>query len=254
MTPFKAVYGRDPPTLLKYDPEIIEPPSLQTLLTERDATLQLLKNNLLRAQQKMKHFADTKRRQLEFNMGDMVLVKLQPYRQHSLSLHQNQKLGLRYFGPFPIIEKIGTVAYKVLLPPSAKIHPVFHIANLKLCKGDHPTQYMPLPLLTTETGPVLTPLSVLDSRILLQQGQQTPQVLVQWQQLSSKEATWENYENFRALYPNFHLEDKVNFKGGGNVTVSHGQGHVAHDPIIKQKRRSKREKFPNSKYSNDYVK
>lgn len=151
MTPFKAVYGRDPPVLVKYDTATADPPTLQNLLTERDTTLQILKVNLHRAQQVMKKYADAKRKFAEFQMGDMVLVKLQPYRQHSVSLHQNQKLGLRYFGPFPVIEKIGDVAYKVLLPPSAKIHPVFHIANLKLCKGDHTTQYMPLPLLTTDT-------------------------------------------------------------------------------------------------------
>lgn len=73
----------------------------------------------------MKHYVDTKRKFAEFKVGVMVLVKLQPYRKHSLSLHQNQKLGLRYFGPFPILERIGDVAYKVLLPPSAKIHHVF---------------------------------------------------------------------------------------------------------------------------------
>ncbi|GAU31857.1 hypothetical protein TSUD_114680 [Trifolium subterraneum] len=122
MTPFKVVYGREPPIIIKYDSATAVSPSLQSLLTERDQTLQLLKANLHRAQQIMKKYADSKRRFAEFQVGDMVLVKLQPYRQHSIALHQNQKLGLRYFGPFPVIQKVGSMAYKLLLPPSAKIH------------------------------------------------------------------------------------------------------------------------------------
>lgn len=219
MTPFKAVYGREPPILLKYDTATADPPSLQALLTERDTTLQLLKSNLHRAQQVMKKYADTKRKFAEFKVGDMVLVKLQPYRQHSLSLHQNQKLGLRYFGPFPVIQRIGDVAYKLLLPPSAKIHPVFHIVNLKLCKGDHQEQYLPTPFLTTDTGPVLHPEEVLDTRILLQHDKEVPQVLIKWSSFPISEATWENWIEFSKTYPNFNLEDKINFNGGGGVML-----------------------------------
>lgn len=80
MTPFKVVYGRDSPILLKYDTATNDPPSLQALLTERDTTLQILKTNLHRAQQIMKKYADSKRKFAELQIGDMVLVKLQPYR------------------------------------------------------------------------------------------------------------------------------------------------------------------------------
>ena len=72
---------------------------------------------------------------LEFQISDLVFVKLQPYRQHSISLQQNQKLGLKYFGSFPIIEHIGSAAYKLPLPPATKIHPVFHISLLKKVYG-----------------------------------------------------------------------------------------------------------------------
>ena len=83
----------------------------------------------------MKNQADKKRTDVSFAMGDLVLVKLQPYRQHSVTLRRNQKLGMRYFGPFPVVAKIGSVAYMLQLPNVAKIHPVFHITQLKSFKG-----------------------------------------------------------------------------------------------------------------------
>lgn len=107
----------------------------QILLTEKDQTLVILKANLHRTQQAMKNYVDGKRTFAEFQVGDMVLVKLQPYRQHFVSLHPNQKLGLRYFGHFPITEKICIVAYKVLLPPSAKNSSGLSHCQLKIMQG-----------------------------------------------------------------------------------------------------------------------
>lgn len=76
----------------------------------------------------MKIQDDKKKRDVQFQIGDMVLVKLQPYCQHSVTLRKNDKLGLRYFSPFEIITKVGAVAYKLNLPNTAKIHAVFHVS------------------------------------------------------------------------------------------------------------------------------
>jgi hypothetical protein len=146
MTPFKALYGRDPPTLAKPAHSTEDSPDVTTQLAERDDLLAKLKANLLRAQQVMKNQADKKRLDVAFQVGDDVLVKLQPYRQHSAALRKNQKLSMKYFDPFKILAKIGTVAYKLELPMTAKIHPVFHISQLKLFKGEINEPYMPLPL------------------------------------------------------------------------------------------------------------
>ncbi|MCI43538.1 hypothetical protein A2U01_0064775, partial [Trifolium medium] len=82
----------------------------------------------------MKGQADKKRQDVTMQVGDEVLVKLQPYRQHSAALRKNQKLSMKYFGPFKIIAKVGTVSYKLQLPSTARIHPVFHVSQLKLFK------------------------------------------------------------------------------------------------------------------------
>nr|KYP41747.1 Retrotransposable element Tf2 [Cajanus cajan] len=167
----------------------------------------------------MKKYADQKRRQWEFHIGDLVLVKLQPYRQHSVTLRKNQKLSLRYFGPFPVIERIGLVAYKLLLPPTTKIHSVFHVSQLKACKGDHTQPYIPLPFTDVEVQPIIQPTKILQERVILQGQQQIHQKLVQWQGLDDDQATWENTTLLQQAFPDFNLEDKVNLKGGGIVTM-----------------------------------
>lgn len=263
MTPFKVVYGREPPSLFKYNLSDLDPPALQDMLHERDVVLAHLKSNLLKAQASMKKYADTKRQQVEFNIGDMVLVKLQPYRQHSVALRQNQKLGMRYFGPFPILERIGTVAYKLQLPPTAKIHHVFHVPLLKLCHGSHKEPYLPLPLATTDQGPLLLPKAILQSRFLLCKGQQVLQVLVHWEGLPQEEASWEDWTPLQSSFPSLNLEDKVLFRGGSNVMpmqenigvnpsiTESGKvvGQVAKDQHTQGIRRSNRETVPNKKYA-----
>jgi len=72
------------------------------MLSSRDQILQHLQHNLIKAQARMKSLYDKKRLEISFAMGDWVLMKLKPCRQHSLALRKNQKLGMRYFGPFQI--------------------------------------------------------------------------------------------------------------------------------------------------------
>lgn len=263
MTPFHVVYGREPPSLVKYELSTTDPPALQEIMQERDVVLSQLKSNLLKAQTCMKKYADKKRRQVEFNIGDMVLVKLQPYRQHSLTLRQNQKLGMRYFGPFPVIERIGLVAYKLQLPPTAKIHPVFHVSLLKLCHGSHKDAYLPLPLTTTEQGPQVLPKAILQHRLLLRKGQQVPKVLVQWDGFPKEEASWEDWVPLQTSFPSLNLEDKVVVNGGSivmpntkntkeaSITTELGEvvGHVSPDLHNQGIRKSSRVRIPNRKYS-----
>jgi len=101
----------------------------------------------------MKCKADGKRRDIEFLVGDNVFVKLQPYRQSLVALRKNQKLDMRYFRSFEILERIGPVAYKLKLPDTVKIHPIFHISLQKKCEGapnNRVVSLLPYSMMTTD--------------------------------------------------------------------------------------------------------
>ena len=79
----------------------------------------------------MKQYADKGRTPREFQVGDLVLLKLQPYAQKTVVNRSCPKLAFKYFGPFKVISRIGEVAYKLELPRDAQVHPVFHVSLLK---------------------------------------------------------------------------------------------------------------------------
>ena len=81
-------------------------------------------------------------------MGDFILVKLQPYRQSTVAHRVNTKLSKHFFGPFPVIAKVGLVAYTLQLPATSRIHPTFHVSQLKLFKGSVPSNVITLPNLS----------------------------------------------------------------------------------------------------------
>ncbi|RVW13442.1 Transposon Tf2-2 polyprotein [Vitis vinifera] len=145
LSPFESVYGYPPPKLIPYTPGTTQLQEVENTLKTRDEIIRILRTNLQLAQDRMKKFADIKRTARSFNIGDLVYLRLQPYKQQSVVQRRNLKLSPRFYGPYRVLEKIGTVAYRLELPPEAKIHPVFHVSCLKEKLGERHQLVVTLP-------------------------------------------------------------------------------------------------------------
>jgi hypothetical protein len=83
----------------------------------------------------MKRQADKGRTERQFEVGDQVFLKLQPYIQSSIAPRANQKLSFKFFGPFKVLQRVGSVVYRLELPPASSVHPMFHVSQLKKAVG-----------------------------------------------------------------------------------------------------------------------
>jgi hypothetical protein len=109
-------------------------------------------------------------------VGDQVLLKLQPYVQSSVATKAHHKLAFKFFVPYTIIEKIGSVAYKVALPTSSSVHPTFHVSQLKKVVSNPSQISSSLPDSTTAMHQI--PGQVLGSKLVRQGEAVTAQVLI----------------------------------------------------------------------------
>jgi hypothetical protein len=146
MSPFQALYGRSPPTVLNYVKGQTTITDLDESLEQRQQLLNTIKENLKSSKAKMEIQANKKRKECTFFPGNLVLLRLQPYRQQTVQRRISPKLAKRYFGPFMIRRRIGAVAYELELPPTSKIHPVIHVSQLRAYHGDKPeAHFSPIP-------------------------------------------------------------------------------------------------------------
>jgi hypothetical protein len=114
-TPFKGLYGQDPPIHIPYLPKDSDIKIIDRRLIKREDKLKTIKDNLKIDQHRMIQLANKKRSECIFKVGDWVYIKLQPYRQQAVNRRGSHKLATKYYGPYQIIEFIGAVAYKLSL-------------------------------------------------------------------------------------------------------------------------------------------
>jgi len=194
------VYGQPPTLHIPYLAGNSKVEAVDRSLRAREECIQMLKFHLERSQKRMKHQPDKKRVDRVFEIGDLVYIKLQPYRQHTVAVRTSQKLAAKFFGPFPVLAKVGLVAYRLQLPGEAKIHPVFHVSQLKKHVGNAPVQAT-LPALNEVGEITAVPVAILDRKLGKVGNKAEVFLLVQWSTGSREDATWELYSEIEKRFP-----------------------------------------------------
>ena len=202
-TPYEIVYGQPPPHHLPYLAGESKVVAVDKSMQAREAALKMVKFYLVRAQNRMKQQADRGRSDRQFAPGELVYVKLQPYRQSTVVNRKYLKLSAKFFGPFQILERIGVVAYKLDLPVESRIHPVFHVSQLKLHVGPL-SKSTPLLMLIEEDVLAKEPVAVLDRRLGKKHGKAITKLLIHWKNSFPEDATWESLPHLLSQYPHFH--------------------------------------------------
>ena len=202
MAPYEALYGR--PCRLPLCWNKVGESSITGLDLIRDTfkKVSLIRRRLLMAQSWQKSYADVLRRPLEFEVGDHVFLKVMPKRG-VVRFGKRGKLSPRFIGPFEILEKVGTVAYRLTLPPSMSgVHEVFHFSMLRKYTPDlaHVVDWGEIEVDTDgtfEEGPVC----ILDNRDQVLRRKTIRLVRVLWRHYGVEESTWEREDTMRTIYP-----------------------------------------------------
>ena len=202
MTPFQLLYGYLPPLQECYVPVNTYVAVVEDMLQQRNIMIQLAKDNLEVAHERMKNYADKKRTYRSFDVGDWVYLILQPYRQSSVAMRRNLKLSARYYGPFQILAKVGLVAYKLQLLAQSKIHHVFHVSQLKKKLGAHITHVQNLPYADEEGQMRVQPMAILSRRMIKRRN--SPVGQVKWLNSAHEDATWEDWSFIASNFPDFN--------------------------------------------------
>ncbi|OIT37800.1 putative mitochondrial protein [Nicotiana attenuata] len=137
------------------------------------------------------------------SVGDWVYLKLQHYRQSSVAIWKSLKLSSKFYGPYQVIRRIGNATYELQLPPSAKIHQIFHVSQLKKKIGTNIVACVDSPVCSPDGVPMTEPIAVLGRRMIKRGNKAVTQVLIQWSNLLPEEATWEDYGFIKSQFPNF---------------------------------------------------
>ncbi|GJS44762.1 putative reverse transcriptase domain-containing protein [Tanacetum coccineum] len=206
--PFEALYGRKCRSPVCWtevgEAQILGP----ELIQETTEKIIQIKQRMQAARDRQKSYADLKRKPMEFQVGDKVMLKVSPWKG-VVRFGKRGKLNPRYVGPFKVLEKVGEVAYKLELPEElSRVHNTFHVSNLKKCHADEP---LAVPLdglhLDDKLYFVEEPVEIVGREVKRLKRSRIPLVKVRWNSKRGLEFTWEREDQFKKKYP--HLFTKT---------------------------------------------
>ncbi|GJZ52856.1 putative reverse transcriptase domain-containing protein [Tanacetum coccineum] len=200
--PYEALYGRkcrSPVCWAEVGEAQLTGPELIQETTEK---IVLIKQRMQAAQDRQKSYADRKRKPMEFEIGDRVMLKVSPWKG-VVRFGKRGKLNPRYVGPFKVLARVGKVAYRLELPQElSRVHHTFHVSNLKKCYADEPL-VMPLEGIHVDDKLqfVEEPVEIMEREIKRLKRSRIPLVKVRWNSRRGPEFTWEREDSFKKKYP-----------------------------------------------------
>jgi len=204
--PFEALYGRKCRSPLCWLDPGERSGMKRSYIQETTDILVTIKEKLKAARDRQKSYADKRRRPLEFQVGDKVLLKVSPWKG-SVRFGKKGKLAPRYIGPYTILQRVGPVAYKLNLPPElGNVHDTFHVCNLKKCLADAPAI---VPLEDVQVNDkfqfIEEPVCIVDKDVKRLRRSRVRLVKVQWSSRHGHKYTWEREAFMKTKYPHLFL-------------------------------------------------
>ncbi|GKA51955.1 putative reverse transcriptase domain-containing protein [Tanacetum coccineum] len=213
--PYEALYGQKCRSPICWnevgDSQLTGP----ELIHETMEKIVQIKNHLLTARSCQKSYANRRSKPLEFEIGDMVLLKVSPWKG-VVRFGKRGKLSLRYIGPFKILARVGPVTYTLELPEELKgIHCTFHVSNLKKClaEGDI-VVLMDEIQLDDKLHMIEEPVEIVDREVKRLKQSRIPIVKVRWNSQRGPEFTWEREDQIKNKYPHLFTSNDEARKSG----------------------------------------
>ncbi|GKC10621.1 hypothetical protein Tco_1128866, partial [Tanacetum coccineum] len=167
------------------------------------------------ARDRQKSYADVRRKPLEFQVEYKVMIKVLPWKG-VIRFGKRGKLNSRYIGPFKVLDKVGTVYYRLELPQQlSKVHSTFYVSNPKKCLSDE-SLVIPLDEIQVDDNLyfVEEPVEIMDRDVKRLKQSNIPIVKVRWNSRRGPEFTWEHEDQFRNKY--LHLFTNTTLDGNSN--------------------------------------
>ncbi|GKB36911.1 putative reverse transcriptase domain-containing protein [Tanacetum coccineum] len=199
--PFEALYGRKCRSPICWAE--VGDAQLTGLEIVRETTEKIIqiKHRLQALRDRQRSYADKRRKPLEFQVGDKVMLKVSPWKG-VIRFGKRGKLNPRYIRPFKILAKVGTVAYRLELPKKlSRVHSTFHVSNLKKCLSDEP---LAIPLdeihVDDKHNFIEVPIEIIDREFKRLKQSRIPIVKVYWNSRRGPEYTWEREDQMQKKY------------------------------------------------------
>ncbi|KAJ9537987.1 hypothetical protein OSB04_030720 [Centaurea solstitialis] len=202
MPPYEMLYGRRCRTPICWG-EVGQRELGSTEIVQRTTeSIQQIRERLKATQSRQKSYADKRRSDLEFSVGDKVLLKVSPWKG-VIRFTKRGKLGRRFIRPFEIVARVGKVAYRLELPPElSQIHDTFHVSQLRKCLADE-SAFIPLEDIEVDErlNYAEKPIAVLERKTKTLRNKAIGIVKVQWEHRKGSEWTWEPEDEMRRNHP-----------------------------------------------------